>query len=120
MLESSDKPLVVFDRDAVLDLVDGEVELLQELAEMFLQDLPSQIELIQKALAVSDPVAVQRVTHQLKSSVGNLGGRSAHRYVRELEQSSREGDLADADEQFAKCQQELAQFSVALSEFLAQ
>jgi HPt (histidine-containing phosphotransfer) domain-containing protein len=120
MTDSQGPPLAIFDREAVLDLVDGEVELLQELAEMFLEDLPGQIELIQNALATSDAAAVQSVTHQLKSSVGNLGGRAAQEVVRELEDASRENNLVDANEQFEICQRELKQFQTALSEFLVE
>jgi HPt (histidine-containing phosphotransfer) domain-containing protein len=118
MPHSQELPLAVFDRDGVLDLVDGEVELLQELAEMFLDDLPGQVELIQSALAASDASAVNLVTHQLKSSVGNLGGRAAHEVIHKLEDASREDNLADANEQFAICQRELEQFQAALSDFL--
>ena len=120
MTESQGLPLTVFDREGVLDLVDGEVELLQELADMFLEDPPGQIELIQTALAANDAEAVQSVTHQLKSSIGNLGGRAAQEVVRKLEDASRESHLADADELFAKCQRELEQFQAALSDFLAE
>lgn len=118
MTHSQEVPLAVFDRDGVLDLVDGEVELLQELAEMFLEDLPGQVELIQNAIAASDASTVNSVTHQLKSSVGNLGGRASQEVIRKLEEASREENLSDANEQFAICQRELEQFQAALSDFL--
>ena len=38
--------LAVLDRAAALDLVDGEMELLEDLAGMFLEDLPSNVEQI--------------------------------------------------------------------------
>lgn len=87
---------------------------------MFLEELPGQLELIQKALVTSDAAAVRSVTHQLKSSVGNLGGRAAQEVIWELEDASRNNNLVGVNERFEICQRELKQFQTALSGFLAE
>ena len=113
-------PPPVFDRDAVLDFVDGEFDLLQELVQDFLQELPSQVVQIQNAITEGDAAVVHNVTHQLKSSIGNLGGRAAYEVVQDLELASGKRDFSTADGQFSECRYELTQFCMALSGFLAE
>lgn len=119
MLDSIESPLAIFDRDAVLDLVDGEMELLQDLAGMLLEDLPGNVEQIENAIAAGDVSTVHHVTHQLKSSVGNLGGRAAQNAVQQLEQNARDGHIDGSQELFANCRYELDRFCTELNAFLA-
>lgn len=119
MLNQMELPLPVFDLDAVLELVDGEIELLQEIAEMFQSDLPSNMEQVRNALTAGNTEVVHQVTHRLKSTVGNLGGRAAHKAVQDLEKSARDGQTENTDELFANFQHELTHFSDTLAEFLA-
>ena len=63
----------VFDREAVLEMVDGEVEFVQELVQIFLEDLPTQLESLRASWANADADAVQQVGHGLEGSIGNLG-----------------------------------------------
>ena len=111
--------LAVLDRAAVLDLGDGEMELLEDLAGMFLEDLPGNVEQIESAIAAGDTSTVHQVTHQLKSSVGNLGGRAAQQAVQQLEQHARHGHVDGSTELFASCRQELDRFCEELNVFLS-
>lgn len=109
---------VVFDRDSVIDMVDGEIDFMQELIEMFLDDLPTHIETIRQGISSNDAESVQQVTHRLKTSVGNLGGRRAQPLVKELEQQARTGSVAGTDDLFARCEFEIEQFQQELAKEL--
>jgi len=120
MSQSSVLSPPVFDRDAVLDLIDGEFDQLQGLVEVFLQALPSQVVQIQDALTDGDTAVIHSVTHELKSSIRDLGGLAAYEVVHRLDMASRDCNLSAADNEFSACRDELTQFCVALSGFLAE
>ena len=120
MSSSSVLPPPVLDRDVVLELIDGEIDQLQELVEVFLQSLPAQVVQIQDALMEGDSAAVEQVAHQLKSSVRELGGLAACDVMNRLEVASKDRELSGADDQLTACRRELTQFCVALSGFLAE
>lgn len=104
----------VFDREAVLEMVDGEVELVQ----IFLEDLPTQLESLRASRANADADAVQKVGHGLKGSIGNLGGRRAQCTISDLEQQARRGHLDDTDQLFDQCEVELQAFQIELNNFM--
>ena len=107
-------PEVIFDLDSVLDMVDGEIDFMQELIELFLTELPAHLDTIRRGISEGDTEGVLQIAHRLKSSVGNLGGRRAQSVVCELEQQARTGSLASADELLTRCEFELAQFQQEL------
>lgn len=104
----------VFDRESVLDMVDGEIDFMQELIEMFLEDLPGHLDTIRQGIGGNDATVVQQTAHRLKSSVGNLGGRAAQESVIELEHEARSGSVAGANELFQRCEFELDRFQQEL------
>lgn len=66
------------------------------LIEMFLNDLPIQMERLQIAVAQSDAETVYRVAHRIKSSCGNLGALRLMELIRRMEQAGRRQVLNDA------------------------
>jgi HPt (histidine-containing phosphotransfer) domain-containing protein len=84
----------VFDKAAALDRVDGDVELLAELAGLFLEDCPSLLQQIQEAVAASDSKKLAQAAHTLKGSVGNFCAKPATEAALRLEMMGRSGDLA--------------------------
>jgi CheY-like chemotaxis protein len=52
---------------------DGEPDLLAELAALFLEDVPNQLEALREALEGDDALSVERIAHTLKGSCGNMG-----------------------------------------------
>ena len=56
----------VFDRSAALSYVDGDLVLLQEMAEAFLADYPPRLAEIQESITIGDSQALMRAAHSLK------------------------------------------------------
>jgi HPt (histidine-containing phosphotransfer) domain-containing protein len=81
---------------AVLDRVGGDSELLQEMAQLFLEEYPSQLQAVRDAVAAGDPKAVERSAHSLKGSVGNFGAAEAHHAAFQLEMLGRQAHLDSA------------------------
>ena len=73
----------VFDRTAALSYVDGDLGLLQEMAETFLADYPLRLAEIQEAITVGDSQALMRAAHSLKGGWAALqpSRRTMRRYA---------------------------------------
>ncbi len=89
--------LAVLDRAIALSRVGGDSELLQEMAQLFLEECPSQMEAIREAVQKRDPRAIERSAHSLKGSVGNFGATAAQEAAATLETLGRAGDLQSVE-----------------------
>jgi HPt (histidine-containing phosphotransfer) domain-containing protein len=96
------------DRAAVLARLDGDEELLAELAGLFIQESPKRLSAIQQAIEQDDAQGLERAAHALKGSVGNFVIPTAVKAAQTLETMGREGNLAAADTAYAVLQEEIA------------
>jgi two-component system sensor histidine kinase/response regulator len=87
----------VIDRAEALERVGGDVELLRELTDVFLQDCPRMIEEVIEGLCDGDVTKVKRGAHSIKGSVAILGGKAAFECALRLETMARQGDLSQAE-----------------------
>src|SRR4029079_7740049 len=67
----------VFDRDAALDRMDGDGDLLKELVGLFLDECPQRMAEIREVLTRRDAARLGQAAHTLKGSVGNFAARQA-------------------------------------------
>ena len=88
--------------------VRGDVELLRELAEIFLHECPRWLLCLREGLDRGDASLVSRTAHTLKGSLGTFAAKSAHRAALELENRGRENRLEDASGVLSNLEQTLA------------
>jgi two-component system sensor histidine kinase/response regulator len=86
------KPLLL-DLQGALDRLDGDRELVQELARFFADECPKSISEIRSALISADFVLLERLAHTLKGSSASVDAESIRQIAIELEMSSRANDL---------------------------
>ncbi len=91
------KQLAVLDRPTALERVGGDLELLQEMAQLYLDEYPSQLEALRLAVRRRDAKGVERAAHSLKGSVGNFGAYAAHNAALAVEMLGRHADLTHLD-----------------------
>jgi two-component system, sensor histidine kinase and response regulator len=85
------------DRELALSRVGGDVELLKEIAGLFLEDYPKLLDELLAAAARGDAKTVERAAHGLKGSVSNFGARAAVDAAWMLESLGRAQKLADVE-----------------------
>jgi len=102
------------DRRLLLERTQGDVELAQQLARMFLSECPRYLSQIGKAVADRNGKALEVAAHTLKGSLSNLSAGQAVDVARQLEMMAREGNLDQAEEAFAELEQELEQLEPQL------
>jgi two-component system, sensor histidine kinase len=104
-----------FDLSEALERVDGDRELLGELAGIFLDSCPTYLANIQQALQQGDPQALAFAAHALKGSVGNFIKTGPFETARTLESLGRQGTMAEALALFQKLEHEIADFQPVLA-----
>ncbi|GAB4335456.1 MAG: hypothetical protein Kow0037_15330 [Calditrichia bacterium] len=79
----------VFDKEAVLERVDGDVEFLQELLIEFIADVPSNVENLQENYRAGQLGEVTRLAHTLKGSSRNLGAMQLGEIAYQIEMAAK-------------------------------
>jgi HPt (histidine-containing phosphotransfer) domain-containing protein len=113
----SDSPLAVpfFDLSEALERVDGDRELLGELAGLFLDSCPTYLANIRQALQQNDAQALAFSAHALKGSVGNFIKTGPLETARTLESLGRQGTMAGTAELFQKLENDIADLQPVLA-----
>jgi HPt (histidine-containing phosphotransfer) domain-containing protein len=73
----------------------GEPDVLKEILQMFLQEVPPRIERLRNAWSAGNIEEMRRAAHSLKGSAGNIGAQALHAVCTELDAKGRTGELAD-------------------------
>ncbi len=94
----------------------GDVELLDELVDLFAEDCPGQVENIAGAIQGGDPKRLAEAAHKLKGAVANFGAKTTQDLAFKLERLGREGDLERAPKTFEELCAELGRLMPYLTE----
>jgi two-component system sensor histidine kinase/response regulator len=105
---------LVFDRAELLEVVEGDLALLQELAELFLADAPSLMAALREAVIRRDSPQIASLSHRLRGSAANFRARAAAAAGQRLEEMARGGELRDVDGAWADFEGYLAELMESL------
>ena len=111
-----DSPAVeeVFDQAEALSGVEGDMELLLEIAGIFLESYARDLAEIRQAVDAAAAEALARAAHTLKGAIGNFGLKSAYRAAAKLERLGREGKLAEGVNAYTELVTEVERLKAAL------
>jgi CheY-like chemotaxis protein/HPt (histidine-containing phosphotransfer) domain-containing protein len=98
---------------------EGEPEILSELIEVFLTDVPSQLAALREAMAASDAHAIEQIAHTLKGSSGNMGAKRMEAICGELEEMGLSEELVAAPVQIARLEKEFGRVHAKFEEELS-
>lgn len=85
------------DRDALIDLLDGDPDLIITLIDSFLEDCPDYMDGIRDAIEDGDAAALEREAHGLKGAAGSLRARPVSEAAQTLEEMGHAGDFSNAE-----------------------
>jgi len=85
------------DRDALVDLLDGNPELIVTIIDSFLDDCPDYMAAIRTAVEDEDGEVLEREAHGLKGAAGSLRAKPASEAAQVLEEIGRSGNFAEAE-----------------------
>jgi CheY-like chemotaxis protein/HPt (histidine-containing phosphotransfer) domain-containing protein len=81
----------VYDRDGFMDRLMGDTEIAKTVIEVFLEDIPKQIESMKYSLETSDAETVERIAHSIKGAAANIGGEAVRELAAEIENACKDG-----------------------------
>lgn len=104
-----------FNLAEALERVEGDLDLLKEMADLFLDEYPRMIVEIEHALTTSNAQALQNAAHTLKGAVSNFSAYRATEASFILEKMGRQQNLAaDTATAFSTLKHELILLGSAL------
>ncbi len=110
------EPENFFDKNATLERVDGDLELVKELVALFLEDCPELVRQIRESIHNRDAQALQHSAHTLKGSVGNFCAKFAYDAAYRLEAMGRDQDFSQAEAALTVLEQELGRLNPVLAD----
>ena len=114
-MESNDATEIL-NMPALLDRVDGDLELLGELVEIFLDEYPPLVSQLRAAVEDGDAETLARSAHTLKGMVGNLEVHSAFEAARRLEEMGRTQTLHEAADALGALEDAIATLTPTLDD----
>jgi HPt (histidine-containing phosphotransfer) domain-containing protein len=111
--------LAMLDRVAALEGAGGDLQLLQEIALLFLEEYPKLLAEIRQAAKSGNARLLERAAHSLKGSVATFGARLVCDTAYEIERLARQGDVASAACSLEKLQWALDRLHPELKELCA-
>jgi len=94
-------------RQEMLARLEGNDELLEEVAALLLQDYPRQATLIRSSIEQDDALTLQHAAHRLRGAVASLGFSAVAQTLQVLELMGRENRATGASELLPRLQEEL-------------
>jgi len=94
--------------------LEGDRDLMSELAGLFLDDLPHQMEALHRAVDQQQDHELERLARRLKTSVGNFAAKPAFEAAVRLENIGCEGDLTQAPGALKALEHEIQRLREAL------
>ena len=110
---SDDQP-VVFNAKQVLTMACDDVELARQIVEVFLDDIPKQLENLKDSLIEKDAKTAERVSHSIKGASATVGGEVLREIALLCEQCGRENRLAELQDKVPAMEQAFAELRLAL------
>jgi len=114
-MDTSIAAATVFDHHRFLANVDGNLDLMREIAQLFLEDCPRRLAALHDAMARRDRAALEQAAHTLKGSAGYISAPGVFLAADAVETIARCGDLSAVDDACTRLQLETRQLVQALA-----
>ena len=109
--------ILTFDKQAAMERVDQDKELLVELIGIALDDGAQKIEILKDAVAKGNAKIIQETAHNIKSAFGNVGAMETHGLCYDLERLAKANNLLDAPHTLASLINAVEKFKKEVENF---
>ena len=97
-------------------IVDGDMELLREIATLFLDECVLKIDQIREGVRAGDARIVEEAAHSLKGAAGSIGAKQLEQRFLQLEMAGNAGMPQESEVDLAGLKQKIDVFREALKE----
>ncbi|MBN1256259.1 MAG: Hpt domain-containing protein [Planctomycetes bacterium] len=117
MPEENTKDRQVFSVENSLDLVAGDKELLQEVIEDYIKDLPAKLQELQNAISEGNLKQVELISHSIKGTGVTLGAAILSEAARKVEDACMAGRTAEIPALFKAIPPAFEEYNQAVVDF---
>ncbi|HXJ91778.1 MAG TPA: response regulator [Terriglobia bacterium] len=117
-VDASPSGYAVFDRNAALDRVEGDSDLLREMAAVFLENCDAMLDDVRRAAASHDARALERAAHAMKGCLANLAADEAWHASAHVESFGREKNLDRMPEACSQLEQAIGRLRPEMESLL--
>ncbi|MBU2550402.1 MAG: response regulator [Proteobacteria bacterium] len=110
-------PTTIFNFADFSDRISDDSDILEEIINLFLHDLPRRLSAVSSALASNDESKITSTAHCLKGMCANISALSATEAAARLEEIGRSGNLESAREAFADLKTEIDRLETVLTRY---
>jgi len=96
----------IFNKEALSERLMGDSSLIAMITQAFLEDMPLQIEQLNKQLELNELDAVIKLFHKIKGAAANVGGTALMEIALELELTGKAGDIEKVREKAGQLEQQ--------------
>ncbi len=107
----------VWDRSVLLERLMGDEELVAQLVEAALDDLPCQVRKLKDSLAAADITTSERQSHTIKGAAANMGAEPLRDIAERMEKAARQGDLESCREALPVLEQNFEQLRREMEQY---
>ena len=105
----------IMDMAEILERAGGDMELVMDVAGLFLDECPELLSEMQEAIAQRDSRTLERAAHTLKGSAANLAAKSVSGAALKLEIMGRDSDMTHAEEAYELLKEEVQRLKPVLA-----
>jgi len=105
---------MILDKQSALERIEDDLELYEEICEIFREDVPRIIAELKSSFACNDLASATRHAHSLKSAAANIGATNLSESARSAENALRDGDLESVSTIFSELDSNLSKVLAAL------
>ncbi len=105
----------VFDHETFLDRMMGDKDMAKMIIDVFLDDIPKQLDTLKQALDACDPQTFQRVVHGIKGAAANVSGEALRELAAEIEKTCKDGAFEKAVEGFPELERQFDRLKTEIS-----
>jgi len=104
MSDHEDK--VRFNPELAMKLTGADAEIIKEVADVFLEDVPIQLERLAESLRERSQEELIRIAHTIKGAASNIGAERLRAIAFDCEQSARNADFVESGNHASKLKAE--------------
>lgn len=108
----------VLDRQAILERVGDDSEVLATIIQMFHDEVPQMVGDLKSAIQTGNATHVEKSAHFFKSSIGNFTTGTAYVIVHQLEMMGKSGELSGATSALVELEDAIARLRTSLDKLL--
>ncbi|MCX6056096.1 MAG: Hpt domain-containing protein, partial [Chloroflexi bacterium] len=112
------EPLIIFDKESLLERLMGDEEFVHEVIEGYLEDIPKRIKALKDCLEKGDLKGAELQAHTIKGASANLSGEAVREIAAVIEKACKAGGKGPSQSDLSNLEVRYVQLKLVLQKEL--